>query len=138
MADVVVTATSVVPVSGNIYEVRAAGVNITAGQTVYADSNNVWQLADANGSATTAGSGSPRVGIAMNSGNTGQCVAVPVGGIINPGGTLVKGTYYFVSANPGGIAPSTDVTSTWFSTRLGYAISTSQLQLDYLYSGVQL
>lgn len=138
MADIIVTATSVVPSSGVAYETRQAGAAITAGQSIYADSNGVWQLADANASSTTAGVGSQRIAVSMSGGALNQYITGAYDGIVNLGATLVKGTTYYFSANAGGIAPAGDLASGHFVTRVGVATTTALMDLDLLATGIQI
>lgn len=125
--DLVVTATSVVVVTGDP-QIGTAGVTVTAGQTLYkdpADSNKL-KLADCNAAGPEL---ADCVGIALNNASTGQPVNFLAAGDINPGAALVVGTTYILSATPGGIAPIADHASTWRLTYLGYATTTSNLRL---------
>lgn len=126
MADVSVTATSVAVGSDTVLVYGILGATATAGQTVYLDSATAtYKLGDANASATT----STIKGIAMNGGASGQPVAVAVGGSITCGFTATAGLIYVQSATAGGIAPSADLASGWYTSIVGVASSSSVLKL---------
>jgi hypothetical protein len=52
------------------------------------------------------------------------------------GATLVVGQVYVLSANAGNIAPVSDLATGWYTTILGIAISTTQLQMGPVNSGI--
>lgn len=109
-----------------------AGATITAGEPVYLDVNNVWQLAKADTAAHAACKG-----IALHGALTGQPLAVQTSGNITIGATVVAGTHYYVSGNnAGGIMPIGDFTTGQFITDLGIAISTTVIQLAINITGV--
>lgn len=119
MADLTITATSVVNVSGTVVA-GILGETVTAGQTVYlkASDSRYW-LAQADGTAAEA----DVKGIALNGGAAGQYVAVCESGAITIGATTAKNTTYVQSSSGGGICPTSDLTTGWFHTRIGYATS---------------
>lgn len=137
MADISVTANSVaVAANGVVERTYNAGATITAGQAVYLDSSNTWQLAQADGTAAEAGSGL-NFGISLHASVSGQPLAVQTGGTITIGATVVAGTPYVVSATAGGIAPFADLVSTNRVTYLAYATTTGILDLNFKkYTGV--
>ena len=136
MADLFVTAASVLAGAGSSSESGIAGAAITAGQTVYLDSaTNRFLLADSN-SATVAAR-TPR-GIALNGAATGQPLAVLVSGPVTIGATMTAGVAYYQSDTPGGIAPVADVGSGEVSTIIGIATSTTVLKVKIQSSGVTL
>src|SRR5687767_15673944 len=102
MADLTVTAASVLLTSGNKYS-GTAGATITAGQTVYLDSvTNTLKLAQCDGTAAEAAC----VGIALHASLTGQPLEYAGhGAVINIGATTAKTTTYLVGAAAGGVAP---------------------------------
>jgi hypothetical protein len=118
MADLVQTSTSVVPVSGGYTADFNGGATITAGSPVYLDASNLWQKAQADTAAHLGVvAGVPtRVGILLSDTISGRRALVfegTGGGVINVGATLTVGVTYVISAaNPGKIAPITDLTST--------------------------
>lgn len=136
MADISITAASVLAGSGATTENGNLGATVTAGQAVYKDSaDGLWKLADSN-SATVAAR-TPQ-GIALNGGATGQPVRVLREGNITIGGTLTAGVAYYLSDTPGGICPIADVGSGEYSTVLGIATTTAILAVKIQSSGVAL
>ena len=125
MADLSITAASVVPGSRARILPGTAGATITAGQTVYLDSTtNTYKLADANSSAATAAV----VGIAMNGASAGQPISVNVeDDDLTVGATLsMSAPVYVQSATAGGIAPSADIAAGWYPSVLFIAKSTTK------------
>lgn len=122
-ADVSVTAANV-RVSADAVIVKGTfGETVTAGQVLYiAPADGRYYLADCNASGKTV-----IAGIAVNGGAAGQpalvCIEDPN---FTPGFTLSTVTpVYVASATAGGIAPSADVASGWFTTVLMTAKSTT-------------
>lgn len=135
MADITVTAASVVPATSYRFVDGTAGATITAGQVVYLDTSvNTYKLADADDTAAKAAA----AGIALNGASSGQPVRVQTGGNINPGGTVVVGTIYVVSGNLGGIAPHGDLAQNDYVTVLGIGTTASNISLNIHASGVQV
>lgn len=135
MADLTITAASVLATGAGAVAHCTAGATITAGQVVYLESaTNTVKLADAN--SGTAEARSP-YGIALNGGASGQPIAVArPGSSITIGAALTAGDRYYLSATAGGIAPHADVTTGWYPTVLGIATSTTVLKFDPIESGV--
>lgn len=131
MADLTITAASVVPVttSKSVRKEGIAGGTITAGMPVYKDSSNEIQPA-ANTSAVLANV----VGIALNGASDGQPVTYQDSGVINLGATLVVGMPYFLSA-AGKISPATDVATGDFVTYLGTALTAANFEISIHASG---
>jgi hypothetical protein len=129
-ADVTQTAASVLIAGGTPKPtVYTAGAALTCGDLVYIDSNGLAQKTYNNSTINFAAAAGYCVAAALAA---NQWTAVSLNGtLINIGGTLVKGTIYCVSANAGKTCPVADVTaaSGSFQTQVGYAISTSQLQM---------
>lgn len=136
MADLVITATSVVA-GGNARKVtHPAGATITAGQTVYLDSAaGTVKLADCD--SGTAALRSP-LGIALNGGATGQPIEVLKSGNITIGATVTAGVAYYLSGTAGGICPVADLGSGDYPTFLGFATSASVIDVRIVESGVAL
>ncbi len=108
MADLTVTAASVLKYSDAVVKYGVCGAAITQGQSVYIDASNLWQLADANLSAAAAATG----GVALNTTTAiNQDIAVLTGGSWNPG------------------APVTDLASGWFTTILGVGITSTKITM---------
>jgi hypothetical protein len=137
MADLSITAASVVAGQGAVIENGIAGAAITAGQWVYLDSTTTgrYQLAD-NNSATAAA----RVarGVALNGAANGQPLAIAKGGPVTIGATLTPGVAYYLSATAGGICPVADLTTGSYPCLLGMAVSASVLNTDIQAAGVAL
>ena len=126
MADVTITAASVVPGANAIEQYGKAGATITAGQVVYKDSSNLIQLADNNVSATEAAA----VGIAANGASLNQPITYySLDDDLTIGGTVVAGTSYVLSSTAGGIAPAADLASGNYITLIGVAKTTAKLSM---------
>ena len=137
MADVAITVANVVKGAGAQVTVGVAGVTITAGQSIYSDSTaaGVMKLTHAITSAATA----VATGIALHGALANQPVAYITSGPFTCGGTLVAGKPYYVSgAVAGNICPVADLTTTWQPCSLGYASSTTVLQVSIVPTGVTL
>ena len=139
MADLSITATSVVEVAGAGVDDGVAGATITAGQTVYKKiSDNKFYLADCDATAVGANAEIDNVyGIALNGAAVDQALSVQKTGTITIGATTVVGVVYVQSATAGGIAPWGDLVSTDYVTIIGYALTTSTIKLAIDILGVQ-
>lgn len=136
MADLSITAASVVKGSGSSVDRGTAGATIAAGNVVYKDAaTSKYLLADSN-SATVAAR-SPD-GIALNGAANNQPLAVLLSGPVTIGATLTPGVAYYLSDTPGGICPVADVGSGEYSTIVGIATSASVLDVRFTESGVSL
>lgn len=136
MADLTITAASVLPGSNAAVVQGTAGEAITAGNVVYQSSTTKkWMLAD-NDSAT-AEAKAPQ-GIALNGAALNQPVSVQKSGDITIGATLTPGTAYYLSSTAGGICPVADVASGDNVVLLGIAKSTTVLAVDIQIPGVTL
>lgn len=124
MADISITAASVIP-SANAELVRkAAAETITAGQPVYLNSSGLVAKADANASATTAAV----YGIAVNGGAINQLITVvKKDPALVIGATIAIGDVLVLSATAGGIAPAADLATGHYATVLGVGISTTAI-----------
>lgn len=111
-----------------------AGATITAGQCVYLDTSNLWQLSDANGAAALRTVG----GIALNNASSGQPLAVAKSGsVVNIGGTLTAGLIYVLGGTAAGdIEPASALTTGWYTSVLGVALTTGKLGLQIYNSGI--
>lgn len=134
MADVSITASSVVASASAKTSVGVAGATVTAGQPVYEDANDGHSLKPAQGNSATA---SKVVGIALHGASDGQPLKYIISGQLTAGGTLVLGqTYVASAAAAGGIAPISDLGSTHYPTILGIAITTGILAVNIQVGGV--
>lgn len=136
MADLVITAASVVAGANAVIESGSAGESISAGKAVYRSAaTKKYMLADSN-SATAEVRQS--VGIALNGAALNQPVSVQKHGDITLGATLVAGTAYLLSDTPGGICVLADVGSGEYVCQIGLAKSATTLNVDIQYPGVAL
>lgn len=137
MADLSITAASVLKGSNARTEQGIAGETVTAGQVVYHDQTTTgeWLLADSD-AASAAARGSGKLGIALNGASDGQPLQVLRSGDITIGATIVAGTAYYLSDAAGGICPLADLTTGDYYVLLGLAKSTTVLAFDPQYSGV--
>lgn len=131
MVDLVITGSDVDRVSGS-QRTAEAGIAITAGDSIYLDSNGVAQLCQHDLTAAEAAC----IGIALNDAALGQPVTYQVSGTIDLGSVLAAGEVYVVGAGPGGIAPVADIGTGNFATVMGVAVSATNLQIGFNQSGV--
>jgi hypothetical protein len=137
MADIVITAASVLPGSdANIDTSHLAGEAIIQGKTVYFDSTvKKWKLSDSNSATVEA---RKATGISLNSASLNQPIAVQKGGTITIGATMTAGLAYYNSDTPGGICPVADVGTGEYVEIIGVAQSTTVLGLTFTYPNVAL
>lgn len=136
MADLTVTAASVLPGSNAAVVQGTAGETITAGKVVYQSSTTKkWMLADSNSATAEVRQAQ---GIALNGASLNQPISVQKSGDITTGATMTAGVAYYLSDTPGGICPVADVGSGEYVCLLGVTKSTTVLALDIQYSGVAL
>ncbi|HTK34553.1 MAG TPA: hypothetical protein VL358_04595 [Caulobacteraceae bacterium] len=136
MADLTITATSVLSGAKAVTEQGVAGEALTAGQVVYkAAATGKWMKADAN-----AGTAEPHhaEGVALNGAAVNQPVLVEKSGEITIGATLTPGSPYYLSATAGGICPAADLTTGMAVCQLGLAKSASVLVIDIQFPSVTL
>lgn len=136
MADLVITAASVVPGSGAKTETKTAGATITAGQVVYLDSaDNKFKLADTD--SGTAAARSP-YGIALHGASANQPLTAQTSGLITIGAAVTAGVFYYLSGTAGGICPVADVAAGDYPCIVGVATSASLMKVQLVESGVVL
>lgn len=136
MADLSITAASVIAGTDANVAHGTSGATVTAGQAVYLDSTDSrYKLADAN--SGTAAARQPK-GIALHGASAGQPLAVQTSGDITIGATLTGGVAYYLSDTPGGICPVADVGSGEYPCIIGIAKSTTVLDVNIQASGVAL
>lgn len=134
MADLTITAASVVPGSGAKTEAGTAGATITAGQCVYkASATGKYMLADSNSVTTEARRAR---GIALHSASTNQPLTIVTSGDVTIGATLTAGVAYYLSDTPGGICLVADVGTGEYVCLLGLAKSTSVLSVGIEFPNV--
>lgn len=135
MVDITYTATAVTLNSGPVPIPVTFGGTVTAGQPLYFDSaTNTYKPTDAD-TETEA----QAAVIALTGGASGQRgqAALP-GSVISYGSGLTKGTAYFCSTTPGGIAPAADLGAGDYPTFLGIARSTALFYFYPVVSGVTI
>lgn len=130
MADLTITATSVVPQPGATIRSATAAAAITAGQILYLNSSGLAALADANASAS-----SEVVGMAVCNAAAGQTVSYISAGPCAMGTILTAGVIYVLSSTAGGLCPAADLGSTEYTSIVGVATSTSVLSVKINNSG---
>jgi hypothetical protein len=136
MADLVITAASVVAGSTARITEGTAGVALTAGQVVYQEaSTGLMKLCDCN--SATAEVRVPK-GIALHAAAANQPVAFLTQGPITIGATVTAGTTYFVSGTAGGIRPAADNTTGDYVSIVGIATSTTVIDVLFHQSGVAM
>jgi len=135
MADLAITAANVLAGADASILHGRAGEALAQGKQVYLDSTSKkWMLADSNSAAAEARVAS---GTVLNAAALNQPVTVAKSGSkVTIGATLTPGTDYYLSDTPGGICPIADVGTGEYVCRVGMAVSATELQLDYFYSGV--
>jgi len=134
MADLVVTPANVSAYDGaDVVHGTPAGEAITAGQTIYQQSDGKLYKADASTAPKAAAKG-----IALNGGAAGQPVSYAKGGGVNPGAVVAIGTAYGVTDTAGGIGPIGDRGAGDFITLLGVATTTSRIDVSINKSGVAI
>lgn len=118
MADLTITATSVLPSGTGSTTSGTAGETILTGEVVYlkAADARLWK-AQADGTAEEG----TAAGVALNGASAGQPLQVQTGGPMTIGATTVKTTTYVLSALAGKICPQADLVSTNRIVRIGYA-----------------
>ncbi|MDX0555542.1 hypothetical protein GOL37_27350 [Sinorhizobium medicae] len=134
MADLVITAASVVAGTNSTRDIGTAGATITAGQAIYLDAaTNKWLLSDNNGTGTRQVHG-----IALNGASLNQPISIHKAGDITIGATLVAGTDYWLSGTAGGLCARADLTTGMDAVQVGIAKSTTVLAVDVQDPGVTL
>ncbi len=132
MANLSITASSVVPGSNAVKAFGTAGASITAGQSVYMDTtDNLYKLADADAAASIND-----CSIALHAASANQPLTVQTAGDITIGATVAVGTAYYASTTAGGICPEADLASGDFPYLLGYASASGVITMSRKNFGV--
>jgi hypothetical protein len=134
MADITITAASVVAGTGSVRKAGIAGETITAGQAIYLSSTTQkWMLADNNSAEAE-----PRtaIGIALNGAALNQPTVALTSGDVTIGATLTAGAAYYLSDTAGGICPLADVLSGEYVCLIGLAKTTAILDVDIQFPNV--
>ena len=136
MADLTITAASVLAGANATKKEGLAGETLVAGKAVYqAAATKKWFLADSNSATAEV---RRAVGITLNAASLNQPVSVQTSGDITIGATLTAGVALYLSDTPGGICPVADIGSGEFVCLLGLAKSATVLAIDIQYPGVSL
>lgn len=134
MADLTITASSVVAGTDAVKETKLAGAAITAGQAMYVDATSgKFLLADSD-SATAAAKTATH--IALNDAALNQPMTGIKSGDLTVGAILTAGATYFLSNTAGGICPDADVGTGENVCQVGIAKSTSVLAVRFVTPGV--
>ncbi|MXN45918.1 hypothetical protein GR138_12010 [Shinella kummerowiae] len=134
MADLTITAASVVAGTNSTRDHGTAGETIAAGKAVFLEpTTNKWMLSDNNGTGTRTVNG-----IALNGASFNQPLAIHKSGDITIGATLTAGTDYWLSGTAGGICPVADLDTGMDPVLIGIAKSASVLAVDIQDPGVTL
>ncbi len=136
MADIAVTAGSVVSATTAKRKQVTAGAAITAGQVVALDpTTGTYKLCDCN--SATAALRKP-AGIALNPAAAGQPLTIHTRGKITIGAVVAVGVAYFVSGTGGGIRPAADNITGDYVSLVGIGISTTQIDVQFHESGAAM
>jgi hypothetical protein len=133
MADVSVTAASVLRTASTSVVMGIAGATVTAGQPVYQDATDGLKLKPTDADVLAS---SQSVGIALHGASAGQPLQYAVSGSLTFNAGFTVGQVYVCSVNAGGIAPYADLATGDFVTVLGVATTTSNLKMGIVYSGI--
>ncbi|MFA7301869.1 MAG: hypothetical protein WC069_06185 [Candidatus Shapirobacteria bacterium] len=133
MADIAITATSVLKGSSGNLVTGTAGTTITAGQVLYLDSANKLQLADSDGSSPAF----TVAGIALNGGAVNQPISyVTSDPALTFGGTVLAGDTIWLSDTPGGMTKTfADLESGDNVIVLGVATATTTINFSPVAGG---
>lgn len=110
------------------------GATGTAGQVIYRDATASYKMKLA---IATSAAAAAAYGILLGGGADGQPVEILRRGLYNPGGTVVVGMLYCVSAAAAGaIVPYGDLTTGDQVTFLGVGITAALIMVDIVASGI--
>ena len=132
MADISITATAVVTVSGGTVDGVAGAPGIGAGTFCYKSSDGLYYPADCDAVAVADDSESDNVvGIALCSSAEGQPIKIQTSGSVTINDVLTAGTVLYLSNNAGKTtATYVDIDSTDGLTTLGVPASGTVISLD--------
>ncbi len=133
MADISPTPADVLAYDGATTNSGTAGETITAGMSLYLASDGLLYKALADTAVHAACKG-----IALNGGAVDQPIKYLTAGGIDPGVAVVKGILYGVTDTAGGISGVDDRGSGDFKTILGFATTTSRIELNIWSTGYEL
>lgn len=138
MADISITSASVISAAAARRNRGTSGATIVPGDFVYLDAETTgkYLLADADAAAAAARGATGKLAVALNGAADGQPLDVHEEGLLTVGAVLTAGVTYYLSDTPGKICPLADVTGGDYYVVVGVAVSTTQLKVDFQYSGV--
>ncbi len=111
-----------------------AGAAITIGQVVYLNTvTSKYEPADADAEASAL-----VAGIAVTAASTDGYFSLLSQTDLILGATLVAGTAYYLSTNAGGIAPHADLGAGDYVSLIGFASSTTVLDLNIQATGITI
>ncbi len=142
MATVTITAANVIPTVGqhsdeNVY----VGEAVSAGDILYfkASDSLYWKAVNTSLEPSGNGNGKNNLRMALSSCGAGQKVSVAKpGSRIAVGSVVTEGRHYVLSSTAGRMCNEADLTSTQFSTYIGYAINGTTFYFDPYSTGVDL
>jgi len=143
MADVTVIPANMSLRADTVTILVQLGETVTAGTMLYQkESDSKYYLADADDAGSDPTplevAGDTDIVLCITGGVLDEYVIAAETGDVDVGGTVVKGTTYFLSATGGGVWGDTVPATGDYSTRLGVAMSTSVITLDLFASGNQV
>ena len=131
MADLTITVANIDWVSGS-KETKDAAETITAGDCLYEVTSTTCGVCNVTDAAKDA-----CIGIALNDGTTGHPITyAKSGAVVGFGAILTVGVWYCISAT-GAIAPVADLATSDYISYVGYGITTSNMQLRIINTGLQ-
>jgi len=136
MAELTITAASVLSSTPSYWRDVTAGATVTRGQPVYKDTADSDEYKPA---INTASASAAAEGIALNDADDGQPLKITTAGdTITIGATVdPEAGSYVVASTAGKIELVTDLASTEYITYIGEATSTTQIKLTFNATGVQ-
>lgn len=134
MADLTITPANVKKAAGAKTEEGVAGVALTAGQNVYKEAaTGKFKLTDADSATPEARA---VYGVTLHAAGVDQPIVVHKKGRLAIGATVAVSTAYIASATAGGICPIVDLATGMYPTLLGFAVSTTEIDVNIVSAGV--
>jgi hypothetical protein len=129
MTDLSITPANVIAGAAAKQEAGIAGATITAGMVVYLDTaDSQYKIADSDSATELARL--PR-GIALNGASAGQPLVIARSGDVTIGATMSPGVTYYLSDEPGAIAPFADLATGDFPVSVGLAKTAAILTVNF-------
>lgn len=137
MADISVTAASVLPGADAAIQIARAGAAIAIGEMVYKEAaTGLYKLADAD-SATQEVQETGAMALSAAAAS-GQPFVIQTAGDVTMNAALTAGARYYLSSTPGKIEPEADLSSGEEINLIGMAKSTTVLTIRIQRPGVTL